>query len=432
MVNLFPLALYYCIMNKSDPGMGMKGFRSWIKTYSQGPRLLQLLVFGIIFMLLLILVVNYPVYISGWRFFGIVITLTALLALNILWNNPNPAASPRQQAAYDWGFLVISNGLVLAAAWMSGEAYMAYLVSIVCVQAGFRKGVWPIGLAFGVANLLILLVAQIALKSPFWAIVGAEIPLAASILFGLAVVTLVERYARQTQRAEALLRQLQAANAELETARQKEKELAIAEERVRLARDIHDGLGHHLTVLSIQLQAAGKLVERNPQAAAEAIQACRAEAQAALDEVRHSVSVMRQSPAEKQPLAETLAALVSSFDQHTGIQAHFATSGAPVELPPFAGETLFRAVQEGLTNVQKHARHAGCIWVELAYEPQSVRLSVRDDGQRPPEAPSESPGFGLAGLRERAAQLGGAFRSGPAAAGGFEIELSIPIQAGEP
>jgi len=77
--------------------------------------------------------------------------------------------------------------------------------------------------------------------------------------------------------------------------------LAIAEERMRLARDIHDGLGHHLTVLSIQLQAAEKLVERNPQAAAEALRVSRSEAQAALEEVRHSVGVMRQPPAKASP-----------------------------------------------------------------------------------------------------------------------------------
>jgi len=78
-----------------------------------------------------------------------------------------------------------------------------------------------------------------------------------------------------------LLKDLQAANAALRAAHQKEKELAIAEERMRLARDIHDGLGHHLTVLSIQLQAAEKLVERNPQAAAEALRVSRSEASGA-------------------------------------------------------------------------------------------------------------------------------------------------------
>jgi signal transduction histidine kinase len=419
-------------MNKIFSRRGTGGIRDWLKTYSQGPRLLQLLVFGIIFMLLTIIVINYPVYISGWRFFGIVITLTALLALNILWTNPNPAASPRRQVSYDWAFLIISNGLVLAATWMSGEAYMAYLIAIVCVQAGFRKGIWPVGLAFGAANLLILLAAQIAQKSSFWAIVSAEIPLAASILFGLAVATLVERYARQTQRAEALLRELQAANAELESARQKEKDLAIAEERVRLARDIHDGLGHHLTVLSIQLQAAGKLVERNPQAAAEAIQACRSETQAALEEVRHSVGVLRQAPAQSQPLTETLAALVQSFDQHAGTQVCFETSGVPVELSPFAREAFFRTVQEGLTNVQKHAGDARCVWVRLAYEPQAVRLSLRDDGQAAADARTHPAGFGLAGLGERAAQLGGNFRSGPYPGGGFEIEMEIPIPGRAP
>ena len=91
------------------------------------------------------------------------------------------------------------------------------------------------------------------------------------MVFVLIFVQLEANASRQARRVEGLLKDLQAANAELKAAQQKEKELAIAEERMRMARDIHDGLGHHLTVLSIQLQAADKLVERNPVAAAEAI-----------------------------------------------------------------------------------------------------------------------------------------------------------------
>jgi signal transduction histidine kinase len=248
------------------------------------------------------------------------------------------------------------------------------------------------------------------------------------ILFVSFLSILLDRYSRQTIRAEGLLRELQAANARLEAARQNEKELAIAEERVRLARDIHDGLGHHLTVLSIQLQAADKLVSRNPQAAAEAIKQSRIEAQAALDEVRHSVSVMRQSPAETQPLPDVISDLVNDFDQRTGLRATFTQAGSTVELPSFTRQTLYRTVQESLTNATKHAKNVETITVELEYLPGNVRLVVTDDGKIAESIPDRPPGYGLVGLRERVEQLGGSIQSGPHSPCGFEVEVNIPIQ----
>jgi signal transduction histidine kinase len=412
--------------------MIMNSLKAWFKPYWQGPRLLQLFVYVIVFMILMIFIVNYPVYLAGWRFFGSVLALVALLVLNITFSTPLPGVSSSIRRIQDWAFLTVSALLVLATVWLSGQPYVGYLLSITCAQASFRFGVWPTGLLFSAANLIAWLVFQIALGGTFWGIFSSETSLSASVIFTLLVMILLERFARQTSRAEALLKELQAANTALEAAHQKEKELAIAEERVRLARDIHDGLGHHLTVLSIQLQAAGKLVERNPQAAAEAIQACRSEAQAALEEVRHSVSFMRQSPAESQPLPEALSTLVSTFEKRTGLPARFELTGSPVELSFFAWQTIYRAVQEGLTNVQKHALNVRLISVCLAFEPKTVRLLVADDGQAPAvEAPTGQQGFGLAGLHERVSQLGGVFHSGPGQTGGFEIEISIPLQGSD-
>ena len=408
----------------------MNSVKAWLTPYWQGPKLLQLLVYAILFILLMIFIVNYPAYLAGWRFFGTVLALVALLVLNILISAPNPAAPPKTLWIQDWAFLTVSALLVLATVWMSGTPSVGYLLPIVCAQASFKRGTWPAGVLFGAACLIAWLVFEITLGGNFWEIFASELSLATSVIFALMVMTLLQRYARQTSRAESLLKELQAANIALEAAHQKEKELAIAEERVRLARDIHDGLGHHLTVLSIQLQAAAKLVERNPQAAAEAIQACRSEAQAALEEVRRSVSFMRQSPAESQPLAGALVSLVATFENHSGLKADFVLAGSPVELSSFAWQTIYRAVQEGLTNAQKHAANISRVSVRLGFEPESVRLSVVDDGQSPVAVaePSSSPGFGLAGLRERVTQLGGVFQSGPGKAGGFEIEICIPLQ----
>ncbi len=416
-------------MNKILPELKPNTIKDRLKTNLQGPMILQLGYYWIIIFTLAIFIINYPADLTAWRFFGTVISLTALLILNIVWIKPDPAATAQRRAVQEWTFLITSAALIFATTWMSGQSDVIYLMSMVCAQACLKRGVWPAGLIFGAANLLAWLGYQIAMRATLTAIIAVESALATGIVSVLLLMTLLNRYMRQTRRAEALLKELQAANVALEAAHEKEKDLAIAEERVRLARDIHDGLGHHLTVLSIQLQAADKLMERNPQAAAQAIQVCRAETQAALEEVRRSVSVMRQPPVENQPLAEALASLVKSYEQHAMLQASFACSGSPLELSSSARETIYRAAQEGLTNVQKHAKNVRQVSVRLVYEQRTARLCVEDDGQGPGGGiPPDPTGFGLEGLRERAEQLGGTFRSGPREAGGFEIELCLPVE----
>lgn len=397
--------------------MGQNTIRKWLRASIQGPRLFQSCLYWVVAIVLAILVVNYPAGLTVWRFYGAGGSLVLLLLLNVFFANPSPAASPRRRAVQEWGFLVLSALAILAAVWMSGAHDVIYLLSIVCAQAAYRRGIWPAGAAFGAASVLVWLGYEVASGTSLYVTAGEE----TSLVTGIAMILLFV----------ALLEDLQAANAKLEAARETERDLAIAEERVRLARDIHDGLGHHLTVLSIQLQAAAKLVTRDPQAAAEAIETCRAEAQAALKDVRRSVGVMRQAPANRQPLGEALTSLVIAFGKHAGLQTSFDLAGTPAELSPQVWQTIYRAAQEGLTNAHKHAKGARHVAVRLTYEPRSVRLSVWDDGSwdQAPHAPPPAPaGFGLQGLRERVSQLGGELYSGAGEANGFRIEASIPIE----
>jgi signal transduction histidine kinase len=289
-------------------------------------------------------------------------------------------------------------------------------------------GVWPNGAVYSAVSLGIALgiLKAYGLSSRDLIQIAAEFM--TGMIFVLVFVLLESRSALATERAEGLLKDLQAANAALKAAHQKEKELAIAEERMRLARDIHDGLGHHLTVLSIQLQAAEKLVERNPQAAAEALRVSRSEVQAALEDVRHSVGMMRQPAAESQPLVEMIGSLVHDFGEHTGFHPEFDLSGTPIPLSPFAEQTLFRTVQESLTNIQKHARAVKQIRVKLAYSNEAIHLAVSDDGELLPDAPSAQSGYGLKGLRERVDQLGGQFCCGPDSSHGFQVDVNIPLR----
>jgi len=404
---------------------------NWLKANLQGPLVLQNCVYLIIFLVLVTFIVNHPSDLAEWKFFGTVLALTLLFVLNLVWSVPAASISTQEKKVQAWVFLILSAILLLAVIWMSGQYDAAYLLAVLCIQAGIKQGVWPAGVIFGAANLIAWsgLLAIMGLPAAIIALLKSVGP---GVLFALLLTTLLERYARQTRRAEALLQELQRANAALEMARQKEVDLPVAEERVRLARDIHDGLGHHLTVLSIQLQAASKLADRNPQAVTEAIQVCREEAQAALEEVRHSVGLMRQGPLESRPLPEALAFLAQGFDRHTGIHTTLECSGTYQELPTYARETLYRAAQESLTNVQKHGNNVQRVSVHLRYETGFVRLSVMNDGQRPvPNHSGNQTGFGLAGIRERVTRLGGALRVEPGARDGFELEICIPVQGGE-
>ncbi|MGB9753425.1 sensor histidine kinase [Roseiflexus castenholzii] len=268
--------------------------------------------------------------------------------------------------------------------------------------------------------------------------VGLEVALqsAATLSFGVVFVTmfvrLSQRYEQQTEQAEAqraraeeLLAQLKASHDELRAARERELKMAAIEERVRLARDIHDGLGHYLTILNVQLQAASRLLQRDPERAAAVIATCREVAQTALDEVRRSVAAMQPSPLDGHSLDVAIERLIDDFRLSTAIDVRFVQAGDLPALPQTLAMTLYRAVQEGLTNARKHG-NASQIDVTLTFLPETARLTIRDNGQ-PNNDAHEGSGFGLTGLRERIERLGGVLRAGPLPEGGFLLDIVAPV-----
>ncbi len=401
----------------------------WFKKHTEGAHIFQWINYIMIFSVLVVFIIKTPPGNPDWRFYMVVLALAAVLVLNILWFQYHDLVSDtRYDRLYHWSFNLVTDLLVLGAFALTGREEVVFLVFMQVAMFASFSGVWPGGVVFGLINLAVILGIIKGLGTSNENLVQAGSQIMVGMIFVLVFVLLVDRAQQETHRAEGLLHDLRTANLRLKSAHSKEKELAIVEERMRLARDIHDGLGHHLTVLSVQLQAAEKLVERSPQAAAEAIRISRAETQAALDEVRQSVGVMRQPPAESQPLPELLAGLVRDFGQHTGLPAAFEQTGTTVELGDFVRQTLFRAVQECLTNVQKHSSQVKQIVVRLEYTPEAVRLLVQNDGQPGKLEPARQPGFGLTGLHERVEQLGGSLRSEPGMEGGFEVEIHIPLE----
>jgi len=203
--------------------------------------------------------------------------------------------------------------------------------------------------------------------------------------------------------------------------------LARAEERTRIAREIHDTLAQSLTAIALHLEGAARTMEANPDRAKARVGRALDVARAGLDEARRSVLNLRAAPGAGTPLPEALAVLGRALTAETGVRVHVRTTGVrPV--PQRVEPELFRIAQEALTNVQRHA-HATEVAITLSITPRAVRLSIRDDGKgfAPRKVP---PGrLGLVGMRERAQLLGGTLRVASSRRG-TTVTVSVPGDRG--
>jgi signal transduction histidine kinase len=220
-----------------------------------------------------------------------------------------------------------------------------------------------------------------------------------------------------------LIIELEAANKNLKNYSNQVEELTIVRERNRLAREIHDGLGHYLTVIHMQIQAAKAVMKNSPEKAIVLLTIAQKQSQEALIDVRKSVTALRDSEEARIPLSERINQLVhtTSTDKlHiTSEIKGKAKSGSPhLEL------TIFRIIQEGIQNCIKHAQ-ASKLKITLDYEEEGkLRLNIRDNGVGTEKI---NGGFGLIGMKERVQQLGGSLNYSGKIGEGFTIEVEVPI-----
>jgi len=208
---------------------------------------------------------------------------------------------------------------------------------------------------------------------------------------------------------EHLANDLAEANQHLREYAMAVEELTISKERNRLAREIHDGLGHYLTTIHMQIQAAKAVMKTQPERSQQALDTAQKMTHEALADVRRSVAALRAPLEEELPLPDQLNDLLKSFEG-IDLQPDMKVVGSPHPLPPQVQLTLYRAVQEGLNNTCKHAQ-ATQIWITLDYSiPQKVYLMVRDNGIGKKAEKGSGGGYGLMGLQERAHLLKGEFR----------------------
>ena len=200
--------------------------------------------------------------------------------------------------------------------------------------------------------------------------------------------------------------------------------LTATRERNRIAREIHDTVGHTMTALIVQLQAARKLQDRDPEKSRETLLRCEDLARSALQEVRLSVRAIRDEDGSDASLIEALRKLLSDFSEISDMAACLHVQGHPGVIGQALQPALYRIVQESLTNAKRHGSAANAS-VKLTCTDEKVTLEICDDGIGTGEI---APGFGLINMRERVAEQGGTIQFASAAGQGFCVSVTFPLQ----
>ncbi|WP_157963842.1 sensor histidine kinase [Actinocorallia populi] len=216
-------------------------------------------------------------------------------------------------------------------------------------------------------------------------------------------------------------------------AREQQRRVA-GEERLRIARELHDVLAHNISMINVRAGVALHLMDDDPEQARTALTAIKAASKEALMEMRSVIGVLRQG--EQPPTVPTaglarLDGLVEAA-RAAGMQVALERTGPVRDLPAGTDLAVFRIIQESLTNITRHARPPASgrlsVRIVLEYEEAAVTVRVDDDGTEPP--PPDGGGSGIPGMRERAVALDGEFQAGPRTGGGFRVRARLPLAGG--
>ena len=331
-------------------------------------------------------------------------------------------------------------GTTLVGIFMLAVGYPPFGAGFAACCAAYALGVYGqhdggTELAGTLRNMAPAVVAAVAwlvacftpgVRTPPWSsgsfYIGAMI--AASWVLGYALSTRRDYVAELRDRA-----------ARLEATEGERAARAVVDERLRIARELHDVIGHSISLIAIQSEAAARSARSNPDAVPAFLSAISAASRQALAEMRGALEVLRPDATVSgttgelgpQPGLEQVGELVASL-RAGGLETRLDVE--PVHLPPGIALAVYRIVQESLTNVLKHAGAGAKASVTIIRNAGTVRVSVHDDGAGP-SGRALSTAHGIVGMRERAAAYGGTLRTGARPGGGFEVEASIPLPAQE-
>jgi signal transduction histidine kinase len=254
------------------------------------------------------------------------------------------------------------------------------------------------------------------------------------IFFPVTFFWIIPWVAGRTIRNQTMLARELAEKAEhAQHAREEDERRAIALERSRIGRELHDVLAHNLSVMVVQAAAARRVVDRNPDQAIEVAALIERTGREALAEIRHLFGAVRRGEGQELSGPPSIGRVeeLAQRARAAGLRVELRVLGSPVELPAGIDLTAYRIVQEALTNTLKHAGSASAN-VTIAYEPNEIVLSIEDDGEGPRDGYDLSDsggGHGLVGMRERAALYGGIVQAGRRRGGGFAVRARLPARA---
>ncbi|GAA2609816.1 histidine kinase [Streptomyces roseoviolaceus] len=217
-----------------------------------------------------------------------------------------------------------------------------------------------------------------------------------------------------------------------ERTREEEARRRVAEERLRIARDLHDVVAHHIALVNVQAGVAAHIMDKRPDQAKEALAHVREASRSALNELRATVGLLRQSgdpeaPTEPAPGLDRLDELAGTF-RNAGLRIEVARTDQGTALPAAVDLAAYRIIQEALTNVQKHAGPHAKAEVSVVRVGPNIEITVLDDGSGEDADPGSGGGHGLLGMRERVTALRGTLTTGPRYGGGFRIHAILPVK----
>jgi len=333
---------------------------------------------------------------------------------------------------------IVTFGALLGQGLFAGDTFNSSIGALVALFTVAEREPQRVSIAAaiaGAAGIAALIIGQVGLQAGLSGLVQS--------LLSVFVVWLIGTWAQERRRYIGTVEE-RAARAERE--REQRAALAVAEERERIARELHDVVSHHVSVIVIQAGAALRALDRRPADARTALEAIDGSARAAMTEMRRMLGILgpgggaaRQDGAGAVTVDEArapmpgLARLGELLEQvrATGQRVELAVEGTPVPLDPGLDLTAYRIVQEALTNTLKHAPD-GHVVVTIRYEPDALAIEIVDGGGRGPSGVAGTlehdadPGRGLIGMMERAALFGGTLEAGRHGSG-FRVAARLPL-----
>jgi signal transduction histidine kinase len=281
----------------------------------------------------------------------------------------------------------------------------------------------PVSLVPVVFLGMLFLYATGALQSGVSTRLGSDV---LSIVATSGLIYTLATVIRQRVERDALIAELEEAHRDLRVASARDVELAALRERNRLAREMHDSLGHALVLIVMKIEAAQRLQAVDPERAAAEWEATKALVRSTMRDLRSSLAGLRLPVLEEQPLSSALADLATGLQESAGVEVDMHVGDEVDALDRGVQEALYRVAQEALANVARHAR-ARRAWLRVTLDAGTAQLLVEDDGVGLDAAGSTGEHFGVVGMRERVEALAGSFSIKPRPAGGVELRATVPV-----